>query len=206
MRYIDYMQLNPFQKFGYNFTQFFKKLPGNLARFFKFLGRAIVHLFVTIGKGIAGYGKRFVKGDIFVKISYLFFGVSNMVRGQIIKGLIFLLTEAAYICFMIFFAWNYISKINVLGTAVVGGVEKKIPHSLGYVAKTEVFEDGFPVTKFVDDSMLILLYSVLTIVVSIIFFAIYIANTKSAYKVYGRAGRISPSEQKTSRPWAGCFS
>ncbi|MBR1732040.1 MAG: sugar ABC transporter permease [Ruminococcus sp.] len=185
MRYIDYMQLNPFQKFGYNFTQFFKKLPGNLARFFKFLGRAIVHFFVAIGKGIAGYGKRFVKGDIFVKISYLVFGVSNMVRGQIIKGLIFLLTEAAYISFMIFFAWNYISKINVTGTAVVGGQEVQIPNSLGYIAKTEVYTaDGFPETKFVDDSMLILLYSVLTIVVTIIFFAIYIANTKSAYKVY----------------------
>ncbi len=71
MRYIDYMQLNPFQRFGYNFTQFFKKLPGNLARFFKFLGRAIVHFFVALGKGLAGYGKRFVKGDIFVKLSYL---------------------------------------------------------------------------------------------------------------------------------------
>ena len=185
MRYIDYMQLNPFQKFGYNFTQFFKKLPGNIVRFFKFLGRAIVHFFVAIGKGFAGYGKRFVKGDIFVKLSYLIFGVSNMVRGQIIKGLIFLLTEAAYISFMVFFAWDYISKINVTGTAIVGGQEVSVPHSLGYIAKREVYTaDGFPQTEFVDDSMLILLYSVLTIVVTIIFFAIYIANTKSAYKVY----------------------
>ena len=185
MRYIDYMQLNPFQKFGYNFTNFFKKLPGNIVRFFKFLGRAIVHFFIAIGKGFAGYGKRFVKGDIFVKLSYLIFGVSNMVRGQIIKGLIFLLTEAAYISFMVFFAWNYISKINVTGTAVVGGQEVSVPHSLGKIAKMETYTaDGFPTTQFVDDSMLILLYSVLTIVVTIIFFAIYIANTKSAYKVY----------------------
>ena len=95
MRYIDYMQLNPFQKFGYNFSKFFKKLPSNLARFFKMLGRAIVAFFVGIGKGFANYGKRFVKGDIFVKLSYLIFGVSNLVRGQIIKGLLFLLSEAA---------------------------------------------------------------------------------------------------------------
>ncbi len=170
MRYIDYMQLNPFQKFGYNFSKFFKKLPSNLARFFKMLGRAIVAFFVGIGKGFANYGKRFVKGDIFVKLSYLIFGVSNLVRGQIIKGLLFLLSEAAYICFMMFFGVTYISKFGTLGN----------------VETTEKLSaDGFNYVKvYGDNSMLILLYGVLVIVVTILIFAIYIANTKSAYKVY----------------------
>ena len=185
MRYIDYMQLNPFQKFGYHFTNFFKKLPSNIAKFFKFIGLAIVKFFVGIGKGFAGFGKRFVKGDIFVKISYLVFGCSNIIRGQIIKGLIFLLTEVAYILFMVFFAWQYISKINVDGEYVSKGVKTIVPHSLGRVAQVQTWTaDGFPITENRDNSMLILLYSVLTIVVTIIFLAIYIANTKSAYKVY----------------------
>ncbi len=185
MRYIDYMQLNPFQKFGYNFVNFFKKLPGNIARFFKFIGHAIVRFFVGIGKGLAGYGKRFVKGDIFVKLSYLVFGVSNMVRGQIIKGLIFLFSEVAYILFMINFGWGYISKINVTGTGVVNGETVSYPHSLGYEAMRQTFTpDGFPETVYVDNSMLILLYSVLTIIITVVFLAVYIANTKSAFKVY----------------------
>ena len=53
MRYIDYMQLNPFQKFGYSFTKFFKALPCNIAKFFKFIGLSIVKFFVAIGKGFA---------------------------------------------------------------------------------------------------------------------------------------------------------
>lgn len=185
MRYIDYMQLNPFQRFGYNFSNFFKKLPSNLARFFKMLGRAIVAFFVGIGKGFANYGKRFAKGDVFVKLSYLIFGCSNFVRGQIIKGFIFLLSEAAYICFMLFFGVPYISKFASLGT----------------VETTEVLSaDGFTyIPKYGDNSMLILLYSVLVIVVTIMIFAIYIANTKSAYKVYEdkREGRkiLSFSEE-----------
>ena len=169
MRYIDYMQLNPFQKFGYNFTQFFKKLPGNLARFFTFLGRAIVRFFVGVGKGFANYGKRFAKGDFAVKLSYLIFGFANMVKGQFIKGLLFLITEAAYILFMIFFGWGYMSKFNTLGTVK---------------ASTTMDASGFPVTVPGDNSMLILLYGVVTIVVTALALAIYIANTKSAYKVY----------------------
>ncbi len=170
MRYIDYMQLNPFQKIGYNLSNFFKKLPSNIARFFKALGKLIVGFFVGIGKGFANYGKRFVKGDVFVKLSYLIFGVSNMVRGQIIKGLLFLVTEAAYICFMLFFGINYISKFPTLGT----------------VETTEKLSaDGFTYeTVYGDNSMLILLYGVLVIVVTILVFAIYLANTKSAFKVY----------------------
>jgi arabinogalactan oligomer/maltooligosaccharide transport system permease protein len=164
------MQLNPFQRFGYNFANFFKKLPSNLARFFIMVGKAIVGFFVSIGKGFANYGKRFVKGDIFVKLSYLIFGVSNMVRGQIIKGLLFLIGEAAYICFMLFFGWTYISKFSTLGTVET---------------YEELSADGFNyVPIYGDNSMLILLYSVLVIVISIIFFAVYIAQTKSAYKVY----------------------
>ncbi|MGN1130243.1 MAG: carbohydrate ABC transporter permease [Ruminococcus sp.] len=169
MRYIDYVQLNPFQKFGYNFVQFFKKLPGNLARFFKFVGLAIVHFFVGIGKGFANYGTRFVKGGVGVKISYVIFGVGNMVKGQIVKGLLFFLSEVSYICYMIFFGINYISKFGTLGDKLM---------------TTEIDADGFPVTVEGDNSMLILLYSVLTIVLTVIVFAIYIANTKSAYKAY----------------------
>ena len=31
MKYIDYVQLNPFQKFAYNAKNFFKALPGKVA-------------------------------------------------------------------------------------------------------------------------------------------------------------------------------
>lgn len=164
------MQLNPFQKFGYNFTQFFKKLPGNLARFFKFLGTAIVKFFVGIGKGFANYGKRFVKGDFGVKLSYLIFGFGNMVKGQVIKGLVFLLVEAAYIVYMITFGGYYISLFGTLGTD---------PGSRAVNPDT-----GFEEVIYGHNSMLILLYGVLTIVITVVVFAVYIANTKSAYKVY----------------------
>ena len=71
MRYIDYVQLNPFQKLGYNLKTFFVNLPKNVARFFKFLGRKIAAFFCAIGRGFKNYGIGFVKGDWSTKVSYL---------------------------------------------------------------------------------------------------------------------------------------
>lgn len=72
MKYIDYVQLNPFQKFAYNAKNFFKALPGKVAGFFKALGNAIVKFFLGIGKGFANYGKTFVNGDIMTSFLTLF--------------------------------------------------------------------------------------------------------------------------------------
>ena len=141
MKYIDYKQLNPFQKFAYNFTNFFKKLPGRVAAFFKAIGRFFVRLFTGIGKGVANYVTRFIKGDWTVKLSYVVFGFGNMMKGQIIKGLLFLATEVAYIYFMISFGFIYLSKFGTLGTV-----------------ETQQVKDGpFTKTVFGDNSMLILL-------------------------------------------------
>ncbi len=164
MKYIDYKQLNPFQKFAYNFTKFFKLLPGRVASFFVAIGRFFVRMFTGIGIGVANYVKRFIKGDFAVKLSYIIFGFGNVAKGQIIKGLLFFLSEVAYICFMVFFGWGNLSKFGTLGDVETHQEEV----------------DGFTQTVFGDNSMLILLYSVVTIAVTILALVIYVANTKSA--------------------------
>ena len=36
------------------------------------------------------FGRTWVSGDIFTKLSYIIFGVGNLARKQIVKGLLFL--------------------------------------------------------------------------------------------------------------------
>lgn len=167
MKYIDYVQLNPFQKLWYNLKNFFIALPGNIAKFFKAIGRFFVKLGVGIGKGVSAFFTRFVKGDWAVKLSYLIMGFGNIVKGQIVKGLLFLGAEVAYICYMIFFGWEFIMKFPTLGTE--GMHYEKI--------------NGFTQIVPGDNSMLILLYGVLTIVITAVFIVVYVASTKSAYKL-----------------------
>ena len=166
MTYVEYKQLNPFQRFAHNFKKFILNIPHALASFFKAIGHAFVSFFTGIGKGFKNYGVTFVKGDWATKLSYLIFGLGDIHKGKYYKGILFFLTEVLYALYMIFFGWTYLQKFNTLGT----------------VATTQDYNKlGMPVTVYGDNSMLILLYSVLSIVITILVFAVYIANIKDAY-------------------------
>lgn len=166
MTYVEYKQLNPFQRFAHNFKKFILNIPHALASFFKAIGKAIVGFFTGIGKGFKNYGVTFVKGDWATKLSYLIFGIGDIHKGKYYKGILFFLTEVLYALYMIFFGWTYLQKFTTLGT----------------VETTQDFNElGMPITVYGDNSMLILLYSVLSIVITILVFAVYIANIKDAY-------------------------
>ena len=169
MKYIDYVQLNPLQRAGFKTKEFFANLPKNFVKVMTVIGMFFVKLGKGIGKGFAGYFTRFGRGDWATKLSYIIMGLGNMVRGQIGKGLIFLATEVLYILFMINFGWGYLQKFPTLGTVEPG--TRAINPATGRMQKMPG-----------DNSMLILLYGVMVIVVTVIFFIIYISNTKSAYK------------------------
>ncbi len=182
MKYIDYVQLNPFQKIGYNLKTFFVALPGNIVKFFKAIGNFFKKLGIGIGKGVSGYFSRFVKGDWATKLSYIIMGFGNMMKGQIIKGAIFLLTEVAFIAFMIFFGADKIYNLGFFSGGTIGfngedywvdknGVNISISH-------------GRPVAHVrADDSMQLLLYGVMTLIIIAVFLVIYFASVKSAYRV-----------------------
>lgn len=166
MTFIEYKQLNPFQRFAYNFKKTVTKAPKAIANFFRAIGMAIVKFFVCVGKGFKNYGTTFVKGDWATKLSYIIFGVGDLSKGKYYKGILYFLLEALYILYMVFFGGQYIAKVGTLGT---------VKSHIEYVGRA-------PKTVLGDNSMLILLYSVLTIVITIIFFVIYISNIKDAYK------------------------
>ena len=183
MKYIDYVQLNPFQKIGYNLKNFFVALPSNIVKFFKAIGRFFKKIGLGIGRGVAGYFTRLVKGDWATKLSYLIMGFGHIMKGQIIKGILFLVTEVAFIAFMIFFGWDKIYNLGFFSP----------DHTLGFNGEDFwVDADGVdfrishkPPVEHVraDDSMQLLLYGVLTLVIIAVFLVIYFASVKSAYKL-----------------------
>ena len=93
MTYVEYKQLNPFQKFAHNFKKFIFAVPKTVANFFKAIGKAIAGFFVGIGKGFKNYGVTFAKGDWATKLSYIIFGGGDISKGKYYKGVIFLIAE-----------------------------------------------------------------------------------------------------------------
>ncbi len=168
MTFVDYQQLSPMQKFGYRLKMFFKNLPGAFGRFFKAIGRGIVNFFKAIVTGFKNYGTTFVKGDWATKLSYVIFGFGDLHKGKIYKGILYFLVEVLYIVFMIVFGADKMYWLPTLGTQ-------------GRVVEYDEF--GFErVVSEGQRSMLLLLYGTLTLVVTVVVFAIYISNIKDAYR------------------------
>lgn len=102
-----------------------------------------------------------------VKASAFIFGFGNLCQKQIGKGLCFLMAQIAYIYFMLIFGVTAINNFI----------------SLGNLEQQEVWNEQKGIYEYVmgDNSMLCLLYGVITIGVTIAFLMIMCLSVKSAY-------------------------
>ncbi len=199
MDYLDYVQMTKAQRFAYKLKSFFAGIPGAIVKFFKMIGYFIKKFFVGIGNFFKNFGIRFAKGDAGTKLSYVVMGAGNMLHGQVIKGLLFLIAEVGYIFFMISFGAHYISRIYVSKLVRIQWQPTNYEYSdgtnvnlyrygTGVIGKevAEYAKDKYSGTYIankntLDDSSQILLFFILTMIVTVAFIALYIANTKSAY-------------------------
>lgn len=128
-----------------------------------------------------------IKGDWITKLSYLIMGFGCIVRGQILKGLAFLVAEIAFIAYMVGFGWNYVKDIGTLGTVTESS----------YVDEAT----GIIMYNTADNSMLILLYSVMSLILLFVFVLIYIQSTKECYnvEVLKKTGKPIPAVKDSVR-------
>ncbi len=125
------------------------KKSGKAAGFFKWIGRDIADIGVT-----------FKEGDWKTRISYLIMGFGPLMRKMYARGIAFLALEAAFIWYMVAFGWDYLAKFTTLGT-VETGIDMKT---------------GLRV--YGDNSFMILLYGLLTIVLLLLFIFVWRMNIR----------------------------
>ena len=166
---LEYLKLNKFRRFWYRFMMFFAAIPG----YFVNLGKNIVGFFVDLGidikNGVLDILHTFRDGNWAVKLSFLIFGLGNLYYGQILRGVFFLLFEAIFIAYMLVPSGgiHWLSKVNWFQTG----------ETIGTVQGGKVIEyvdyNGMqiPVEKWIsgDDSVKVLLYSLLTVVFIVAF-------------------------------------
>ena len=138
----------------------------------------IAAFFGAVGNGFKDIGVTFADGDAKTKLSYLIFGIGPLMRGQIAKGLAFLGCEAAFIWYMIAFGWKYLSKITTLGTVETTKQNR--------------------VTVYGDNSFLILLFGLLSIILIILLIFVWVLNIRENRKeeLLLRQGKSLPSNKK----------
>ncbi len=115
----------------------------------------------------AGIGEAIAKGNAVTKLSLIVFGLGNILNKQIGRGLIFLAAEIVYFYYMISFGFGAIGNFITLGTKEQGQTYNEALGIYEYTAG--------------DNSMLFLLYGVITIVLTVAAVGIACMSAKSAY-------------------------
>lgn len=117
------------------------------------------------------------KGGAATRLTMLVLGLGNIVHKQIVKGLLFLASEVLFLWFMI----------------TSGFYNLKMMVTLGELEQQEVWNEAKGYYEYVagDNSLLILLYGVVTIFIVLWFIVMWRASMKSAYQAecYAKEGR-----------------
>lgn len=136
---------------------------------------AFVRVFNKIAGVFRSFGERFADGSTGTKMSHFVMGAGNFAHKQIVKGILFLLVQLAFVAFMVI-----CPEVN---STPLGWKALRNLGTLGYVSdpnNTGIGPDGMPIA--IPNSMLILLFGVLTIGVIFLYFGAYLANISSSYK------------------------
>lgn len=119
-----------------------------------------------------------------VRLSCLVMGAGCLSCGQIGKGTVYLLFQALSVWYFFGFGWQYLSHIGTLGEN----------------AQRKVWDEAAQIYRRVpgDNSMLILLFSVLTIAVVLLYLWVWYLNIKSADRAVSslRSGKKPSSFRK----------
>lgn len=107
------------------------------------------------------------KGSLWTRLSFLVMGVGCIRYKQYVRGILYLLMQIAFFVFFKNFALQYLTKFNTLGIET----QRKV-----WNEELQIFQ-RFPG----DNSMLILLYSVLSLAVVAAFIYIWYANIRDCW-------------------------
>ena len=94
---LEYLKLSKGQKLLYRITSFFCAIPQKIAGIFIALWTLIKNACTAVGNEAADIWTTFIQGDWKTKISFLVMGFGNIARGQILRGLLFLVFEVVFI-------------------------------------------------------------------------------------------------------------
>ena len=143
--------------------------PNRFVRWLQSVGRAVVGFFKKIGNFFVGIWHIAKHGDWKTRLSFLIMGFGCFAHMQILRGSLYLLVEIGFILFMIFSGGYYLGKFGTLGTEKQGPI---IDPNTGLQIGT---------TKG-DDSLLILLFGVSTILIILIVLALYVKQLRNAFE------------------------
>lgn len=132
----------------------------------------------ALGNNFKEIGTTFSQGDWKTRLSYVIMGFGEFTRGQIVKGITYLGLEILFFVYLFNFGIKYLSKFNTLGTV-------------------ETHKEN-RITVYGDNSFLILLFGLLTIIIIAAFIFVWRMNVREnmVEEQALKEGKALPSNKK----------
>ncbi len=134
----------------------------------------------ALRREMKAFGDMVKNSDWLTRLSFVLFGAGCFLRGQVVKGLLFLATELLYIYYMLVSGWGYLKMLPTLGEAAM---KKVFDESVGIYRNTPG-----------DNSLLILLFGMMAVFMTVFILAMAVKSFKAAYLGQQRqeAGKAQP--------------
>jgi len=161
---LEYLKLPKWRRFLYTLLCLIVGIPGGIWNGIKSIGRALVKFGKRVAFEFTDIFVTFRDGDWKTRVSFLIMGFGSLARGQILRGMLFLLMEIVFVGYMVLAGCHWLAQLPSLG---VKGPETYID---------PVYD--VPVTIYHDNSFKILLYGILTIFFIIGFIFTWRVNVK----------------------------
>lgn len=182
---LEYLKKNPLQKFMYRTGMFFRGIPVGLWNLLKKLWSLICAFAMRVADVFKEVYRAAKYGNWKTRMSFVVMGFGHLARRQYLRGIMYLLFEVVFYLYFVLFGWKYLAKMG----------------SLGEIAMVEEFNEETGIFEYVyyDNSMLILLYSVLTIFFMCAFLYMWYQNirTNNVLQEMEEVGKKLPDTKDT---------
>ncbi len=165
---LDYLSASPLKRARIRLTRWVRALPGRIASFFKAIPKRCAQLLRALLSAVRGFSLMFIRGDLFTKLSFFVMGAGCIRRRRFLSGAMYLLSQIVFWIFFFTFGIVYIGKLSTLGTVTQGEIWNE---------ETGIFEytQG-------DNSMLVLLYGIVSVLICVLYYCIYISSVRASYR------------------------
>lgn len=157
-----------------------QKQHNKFVRWLISVGDAFMRFFRKIGGFFVNLWHIMRDGNWKTRLSFLIMGFGCFMYGQWLRGVLYLLLEAGFVLFMVFSGSYYLSKFGTLGTEQQGPIYNEGGIQIG--------------TTKGDNSLMILLFGVITILLILVFAAMYFKQLRNAFNNQQRAEFGMPIE------------
>lgn len=187
MTKIKYLSLTKGERKLVDIGNFFKNFGKGIVNFFKSIPNRLLKLWHKLCKPFDTLAEAWKKGSTGVKLNFFLMGFYQVTHHNIIRGVLYFLYEVVFIIFMIMVGGPYLGKLGSLGSFSQNDARYLVDV---YEGETLSFVNG-------DFSFQILLYSIITFILMIIFVALWYFSIRDAKSLQDNwlVGKVSKDGQ-----------